>query len=59
MAGGAAGFGVDRREQVLEHLAQEFGIQGHFPLGGGVFLDGEFVAVEQVDQAGLAGAAKE
>ena len=59
LAGGEAGFGVDGGQQVFEDFAQEFRVQGHFLLGGGVFLDGEFVAVEKIDEAGVGGVGAE
>ena len=55
-AGGGAGFGVVGGEEVLEDLAQQFGVEGDFLFDRGVLRDGELVAVEGVDQAAHFGA---
>ena len=47
-----AGFGVDGGQQVFKDLAQQFRVQRHLLLGGGVFLHGKAVAAEQVNDAG-------
>ena len=51
LAGGGAGLRVVGGEEVLEDLAEQFGVEGDFFFEGGVLFDGEFVAVEDVNQA--------
>ena len=48
---GGTGLRVVGGEQVLEDLAEQFGVERDFLLDGGVFSDGELVAVEGVDEA--------
>ena len=50
--GGGAALRVVGGEQVLEDLAEQFGIQGDFLFRGRAFLDGEAVAVEHAEQPG-------
>jgi hypothetical protein len=45
-----ARIGVIAGEQVFEDLAEQFGIKRYFFVQRGVLVDGEFVAVEQIDQ---------
>ncbi len=51
LAGRGLRFLVVGGEQVFEHLAQEFRIQGDFLIDGSVLDDGELVRGEDVDQA--------
>ena len=44
-----AGFRVIRREQVLEHLTEQFGIQCHLLLYRRILGNRELVAIEDVD----------
>lgn len=50
-AGGGFGFGVVGGQQVFKDLAQELRVQGDLLFNRGVFGDGEFVAVQDIDQA--------
>ena len=52
LAGGGLGFLVVGGEEVLEDLAEEFGVEGDFLIDGGVLDDGELVAVQDADEAG-------
>ena len=47
--GGEAGFGVGDGQQALRHLAPKFRLQEYFLFGGGAFICGELVAVENID----------
>src|SRR5437879_9069893 len=38
-------------EKVFEDVAREFGVEGDFLFDGGVFRDGEFVAIKGTDKA--------
>ncbi|MCY1356130.1 hypothetical protein D9M69_425720 [compost metagenome] len=51
LACGAAGVRVVAGQQVLEHLAQQFGVQRHFFIQRRVLVHRESVAVQQVDQS--------
>jgi hypothetical protein len=46
LAGGGLGFLVVGGEEVLEDLAEQFGVEGDFLIDGGVLDDGELVAVQ-------------
>lgn len=49
-AGGGAGLGVVGGEKVLEDLAEQLGVKRDFFLDGGVFGNGELVAVKNVNE---------
>ncbi len=51
LAGGGAGVFVVGGEEVFEDLAEQLGIEGDFLFQRSVFLDGEFVAGEDFDEA--------
>jgi hypothetical protein len=52
LAGGGLGFLVVGGEEVFEDFAEQFGIEGDFLIDRGVLDDGEFVAVQDGDEAG-------
>ena len=53
LAGGDAGLGVVRGEEVLEDLAEELGVEGDVGVGGVVLVDGEVVALQQREKTAL------
>ena len=54
---GGASLGIVGGEQVFEDLAEQFRVESDFLLDGGVFGNGEFVALEDVDEAADFGSA--
>ncbi|MBT9141270.1 MAG: hypothetical protein DDT30_01859 [Dehalococcoidia bacterium] len=51
LAGSRFGFGIVVCQQVLEYLAEQLRVESDLFLNGGVLINGELVAVEDIDQA--------
>ncbi|MBT9162986.1 MAG: hypothetical protein DDT27_01554 [Dehalococcoidia bacterium] len=51
LAGSRFGFRIVVCQQVLEYLAEQLRVESDLFLDGGVLIDGEFIAIEDIDQA--------